>query len=257
MSIEAYGTGERITRAARLAREAGLWLGEPHLVLLPVPTTRDKKHVSGTDIPLADTLCNVTRCSTVVGYGLPDNYKGEAEARGARVLDLSCDGEFLAENAYVTALGTLSYVLKTTERIPQGTRFGIVGYGRIGSRLVRLLLFMGADVRIYTSKALTRLELGECGISTVGVSRTDGGEYGFSGLDILINTAPKDMSAYFKHRTAADKMRIIELASGNNFDGVVGVEALPSLPDKTYPESAGRAYFEAVMRYCRSEGDGR
>ena len=244
MSIETYGTGERIRCAARLSSGLGL----PHLVILPVPTTRDKKHVANTDIPLADTLVNVGAESVVVGYGLPDFYKARLEKLGAAFLDLSLDEQFLEENAYITAIGALGYILTSTKGSPDAFKIGVVGYGRIGSRLVRMLLFLGARIRVYTSKVLTRLDLGECGIDSVCVSEWDGGVYDFSGLDILINTAPKDMSASFSGKNYGN-MRVIELASGNNFEGIAGVEKLPSLPDRMYPESAGAAYISALKRF--------
>lgn len=246
MNIETYGTGERLKAAARLSRN----IQSKHLVLLPVPTSRDKVHVSGTDILLSDTLVNVGVGSTVVGYGLPLDYRSMAESLGGVVLDLSLDEEFLKENSRITAVGALGYLLTTSKSSPDALRIGVVGYGRIGSWLVRYLLFLGAKVRVYTSKMLTSLDLGECGVDSVCVCDSGGGVYDFSGLDILINTAPKDMRDSFPLGKYSD-MRILELASGNNFDGVSGVERLPSLPEKMYPESAGAEYASAIERFLQ------
>jgi hypothetical protein len=44
---------------------------------------------------------------------------------------------------------------------------------------------------------------------------------------------------------------VIDVASGNNFEGVEGVVRLPSIPEKSYPKSAGRVYFHAIQRYMR------
>jgi len=247
MSIETYGTGERLKTAARLASSLGV---KSHITLLPVPTTRDKKYVANTDILLEDTLQNAEEGSILVGYGLPDGYKSRAESLGARVLDLSLDEQYLCENAYLTALGTLGYILTTDRRAISDMTFGIVGYGRIGSRLVRMLLFLSARVRIYTSKLLSRLDLGECGIDSVSAYEGAGD---FSGIDVLINTAPKDMRGYFPDGKIPHGMRVIELASGDNFVGIEGVEKLPSLPEKMYPESAGGTYFAAVKRFLNAE----
>ena len=244
MNIETYGTGERLKAVARKARS----LSTKHLVLLPVPTTKDGVHVNGTDIPLADTLVNVGRGSIVVGYALPADYKKEVEDLGGEALDLSLDEEFLLENARITAIGALGYLLTTSKGVPSEGRIGVVGYGRIGSYLVRYLLFFGAKVRVYTSKMLTSIELGECGVDSVCVCEWGGGVYDFSGLDVLINTAPKDMKESFP-LGKCDDLRILELASGNNFDGVLGVEKLPALPERMYPESAGEAYTRAIRRF--------
>ncbi len=244
MNIETYGTGERMRYAASLARE----LTVPHLVLLPIPTTKDDQHIKGTDITLWQTLLGVGEGSCIFGYGLPEEYKSCAKSKGAKVFDLALDEEFLCENANITAVGTVGYLLTSTKRCLEGMHIGIIGYGRIGSALARLLLFFGANVRVYTSKILTRIDLGTCGIDTVAPPDASGGVWDFSGLDILINTAPRDIKEAFAQRSDSDPMRILELASGENFSGVCGVERLPALPEKMYPESAAEAYIRAARR---------
>ena len=220
-------------------------LTEYSMILLPVPTTRDNKRVSGTDIPLEDTLIGADGKSIVAGYALPGWYKAAAVERGALVLDLSGNEKFLSDNAEITANGALGYLLVTENRAPADIKVGVVGYGRIGSRLVRALLFLGSNVKVYTSKMSTCMELCECGVDCVTVANEQGA-CDFSGLDVLINTAPKDMSCCFPGGKLPLGLRVIELASGNNFVGVAGVEKLPGIPEKNYPLSAGRVYFEAV-----------
>ncbi len=249
MSIETYGVGERLKVAARLSQPLSL---TTHLVLLPVPTTKDGKHVFGTDILLSDTLCNADENSVIVGYGLPDWFISLIGKRGSSVLDLSLDEEYLCDNAYITAVGALGYILTSVNKSPDGVHFGIVGYGRIGSRLVRMLLFLGARIRVYTSKVLNCIQLGECGIDCAMVSDNDGGIYDFSGIDILINTAPKDMSEAVQRGRVSKDMRIIELASGDNFKCIDGVEKLPGIPEKMFWESAGRTYFSAIDRFLNA-----
>ena len=247
MTIETYGTGERIKAAARLSSSLSL----PHLVMLPVPTTKDNRTVFGTDVPLSDTLISVGEESVVVGYGLPEEYTQRARRLGARVLDLSLDEDFLSANAYITAIGTLRYILESEKRCPDALSFGVIGYGRIGAQLVRILLFFGARVRVYTTKMLTSVKLCECGVDCTYTPDIQDGKYDISEIDILINTAPKDMTGIFDDKRIPDGKRALELASGDNFSGVEGVEKLPSLPERMYPESAGREYFKAIERFIK------
>ena len=249
MSIETYGMGERLRVAARLSGEA---FTAEHLILLPIPTTRDKKYITNTEILLKDTLVNGGYGSLVVGYGLPDWYIALATEKKCEILDLSSDEDFLAENAYITAYGTLGYLLTTSVYAPDALKFGIVGYGRIGRALTRILLFLGAKVRVYTSRSLTRLDLGEVGIGSCSSAQLSDAKEDFSDEDIIINTAPKDMRPHFKDGKISHGMRVIELASGNNFEGVEGVEKLPNLPERMYPESAGNAYFAAIKRFMEA-----
>ncbi len=243
MNIETYGSGERMRLVASLARN----IAAKHLVLLPIPSTKDKQHITNTDITVWQTLTGVGEGSAVFGYGLPEEYKSSAEGLGAAVFDLALDEEFLKENAQLTALGTVGYLLTSSDISPGGMKIGIFGYGRIGSELTRLLLLFGADVRVYTSKEATRIDLGACGVDTVSTDGTEGGVYDFSDLDILINTAPRNMSSSFPSGRA-EGLRVIELASGENFAGVEGIERLPALPERMFPKSAAEAYISAVRR---------
>lgn len=245
MNIETYGSGERLMHAARLSSS----LCAKHLVLLPVPTTRDGMHVTGTDIPLTDALSNVASESTVFGYAIPESYKDKVEEVGARVVDLAEDEEFLLENAILTAIGAVGYLLTSSKRAIKGLHVGIVGYGRIGSSLTDLLLFFGARVRVYTSKMLTRVELGESGVESRLSDELYSGRGDIEELDVLINTAPRDMRTAFSDGKIPFGKRVLELASGKNFEGICGVEYLPGIPEKYYPESAGDVYYSAILKH--------
>ena len=249
MNIETYGTGNRLAFAAEYSRN----LQSKHIVLLPIPTTKDKIHVNGTNILLEETLCNVTRGSVVVGYSLPDEYVSSVKLRGGRTLDLLCDEDFLKENSYATAVGCVEYILTSSQSLPNDVTFGIVGYGRIGKELLRILLFLGGRVKIFTTKKEKLISLGSVGIECELAK--DDGNFDFQGIEILINTAPCDMRNSFPSLSIPSGMRIIELASGNNFDGISGIERLPSLPEKAYPRSAGRAYCESIERFLSRNGE--
>ena len=67
-----------------------------------------------------------------------------------------------------------------------------------------------------------------------------------SGLDVLINTAPAPI---FTKESIPEGLRIMELASGENFAGIPGVEKYPSVPARMFPYSAGRAWGKAIERH--------
>jgi dipicolinate synthase subunit A len=249
MSIETYGVGKRMELVSKGLKNQSF----SHLVVLPIPSTKDNKHITNTDILLEQTLVNVSVGSKIVGYGLPEEYKERAIALGAEVYDAGFDEIFLLKNAYLTALGALGYILSTVDRELAEIRFGIFGYGRIGRILAQMLLFLGAKLTVYTSKFLSRVELGTYGIDSSEVSYARKDACVLDGLDILINTAPTDMSGICREAKIPRDVRVIELASGNNFSGIEGVERLPGIPEKSYPESAARAYLEAIIRLAREE----
>ncbi len=247
MCIETYGKGERLRIAAAILSRCS----KKHLVLLPLPTTKDNKNVTNTDIPLCEALLGVGRGSLVVGYALPADFVARAEALGGEVLDLLSDEEFLGVNARLTALGTLGVLLTTERRALYDSTVGVIGYGRIGEALTKMLTALGVKVRVYSTRAALRSELSALSIESRDTKELLRGEAALSDVDILINTAELDLSGAFVGGALPLGVRVIELASGENFKGVSGVERLPAIPERMYPESAAAAYADAVNRYIR------
>ena len=216
MKIENYGDGERCIEAMRrlteAAESASVADSVKRIILLPIPSSRDGVHISGKDILLSDLAESVSPGDLAVGYGIPKDILSAFSSRGALVFDAGECEEFLLENARITADGAIGYILSSFKRTPKDMTFGVIGYGRIASILVRYLLFFGARVRVYTSKEKTRLSLGECGVETVGIDYER--KIDTSDIDVLINTAPRDMRTVL---SGGCREGIIELASGNNF----------------------------------------
>lgn len=215
------------------------------VILLPIPTTRDKSTILNTNIYINSVLDEIFGKTLICGYAIPDDFKRDAASQGCLILDLSEDEPFLCENAEITAVCTLGIILSSTQKAPRDNRIGIVGYGRIGARLSRMLLQIGARVRVYTTRESARDEL--CGY---GVDSTTDKSSDISELDILINTAPAKI---FSRDEIPRTVRIIDLASGENFPDFEDVERYPSIPAKMFPVSAGRAWGRAIERFLISQ----
>ena len=251
MNIEIFGESERQKSAQKLL--LGESLDFESIKLLPIPSSKDGEHITGTEILLKDFLNEVKKGDFVIAYGLPELVKETLASRGILCYDAANDEDFLFENAYVTALGTLGYILTNSKKTPQDMKFGIIGYGRIGSCLARLLLFLGAKVKIFSSKKLTRIELGFCGIDSPEIKVSDFSDMNISELDFILNTAPTNLSYLFPEKQVPVGMRVIDLASGDSFPSVSGVEYLPSLPNRMYPASSGVMYAKRALLWLRNK----
>ena len=217
------------------------------VVLLPIPTSRDKVHLSGTDKLLCEVFGEMREGDLVAGYGIDKAAKTKMRACGAIVYDALEDEAFLAENAHQTALGALGYILSNIDTVPSDTDFAVIGYGRIGSQIVRMLLFLGGKVEVFSTSKTTCLALGECGVSVRLIDRS--APLVKTDASVIINTAPTDLSASFADGKLPSGVRVIELASGENFAKISGIERLPRIPDKYYAKSAGRAYYNSIINY--------
>ena len=78
----------------------------------------------------------------------------------------------------------------------------------------------------------------------------------FSGLDIIINTAPETLIPEETVGKLIDGgTHLIELASGKNYSDE-RVVRMASIPDKMYPLSAGRLYARSIARAIRQRKNG-
>ena len=205
---------------------------------------QDLKTILGTNICIYSLLELLSTDCVVVGYSLPEEFLEKAKALGSLVFDVCEDEDFLSENAELTAEAALGILLNTHKKSLSETRIGIVGYGRIGKRMTRLLLYLGASVKVYSSSDNKRLDLGEWGVSTAESAR----DADLSDIDILINTAPAvifdtDDEVFSKG------LRVMDLASGDNFPGLSSVEKYPSIPAKMFPITAGKAWGRSIERF--------
>ena len=250
MIIRSYENSLRADACTEYLRSIDACKCVDEVVLLPIPSTRDNCTVSNTKVYIQEVIEGLNRSSFICGYGLDDAHLESTSARGALALDLMRDEDFLLENAELTALCALGIFLGSARYSPRDVSVGIVGYGRIGKRLTNLFLFLGSRVTVFTSREGTRLDLSEYGVAASASSATAD----LSGLDILINTAPAPI---FPPSAIPKGLRIIELASGDNFCGIEGVEKYPSIPAKMLPYSAGKAWGRAIERFLRTVGSRR
>lgn len=246
MNIQIYGTDPRLKYCKeRLIRES--YRALPDMIILPVPSTRDGVTVNGTDVTVESVVRSAPCGSAIVCYGFPRDLRQIASERAIAVIDVSRDEELLLANADLTAVGTVGRILTEDACAPSGLSIGIIGYGRIGQRLLYILSFLGARITVFTSKKELRKDLCMLGISGVdSTSLEEAGEESLSSLDILINTAPARLiPASFE---ISSELRIIELASGDNMPPGTVCERFMSVPATMYPKSAGEALAESVLR---------
>jgi len=241
MTVFTYEKSKRTGACRDFLESSGLLGNCEMLTILPIPSTRDGVNITGTDKTLLELSQKGRAGEVYLGYGLPDFVTSALKESGAVVVDAASDEAFLSENARLTALAVVSYILSGGELSPEGRRIGIVGYGRIGKALLRLLLPLGACVTVYSTREGVVCCLNASGVDAVLVS--EGAE--LPDCELLVNTAPAKIfdTGGAKRR----KTKVLELASGDNFEGVDAIR-LPALPNRYFPVSAGIAYARALLR---------
>ena len=241
MEIITFGGGERLLYCQnRLKQRSSARLGK--IILLPIPSVSGEGFIKGSSTPLSSVADAAEEGSFVAGYALPDRLVESLTEAGSFVYDAARDEDFLLENARLTAHGALGHILSDLKKDVAALRVAIVGYGRIGSETLRLLLFLGAEVTLLTTRERVARELGEMGVS----ARVLDGRTNLSDFDLVINTAPARL---FDEATEGIKDRpIFDLASGDVLPHLPNVKKLPALPEKMYPETSGEQYADAILK---------
>ena len=178
---------------------------------------------------------------TIVGGNLSHpsltNYK---------TVDLLQDAIYLAQNAGITAHCAVKLALHqspvTLDRCP----VLVVGWGRIGKCLSRLLKQMGASVTVAARKETDRGMLMALGYDTMDIKALDNG---LSGYRMIFNTVPVAiLSQEAMGCCRADCLKL-ELAS---LPGMAGEDIICArgLPNRGAPESSGELIARSILRLC-------
>ena len=228
MNIISYSNDGRIVRLGEYIEER-FSESDLNFYLLPIPTARDGKHITGKETELSALLSSARAGDVFVGYDVPETFIEAARAREIHVF-----------NARLTAEGTLARLMSGGRLSVKEMRVGVIGLGRIGGRLVRMLSMLGTKVTAFSSKT-------DENICAEVIPYHEMQTFNYKNLDILINTAPTPLI----DGSFSDRLRdvlIIELASGNNIEKSIPFERYAAVPSAMYPESAARAYVEFFRR---------
>ena len=254
MKISLFSEDKRIVRLAdhirrKYGRDCGYDGASPprDICLLPIPSVRDGVHITGTDISIDDAITGSAEGTVFVGYGIPYSAVSLINERGGLAFDCEDDGIFVDKNARLTAEGAIGRIMTDGAVALSDMHIGVIGLGRIGSYLCRMLCAIGSAVTAFSSKAVSELY----GARVLPYSATE--DFDFSALSVLINTAPADVLACARRDTLS-AVRVIELASGENIPAEIKYERFAAVPSKMYIESASAAYVDFYER-CAAKYD--
>ncbi len=206
-------------------------------LLLPVPSFDDEGYLRGGG-ELGEILVNLPDDVTVVGGNLDHPL-----LEGYKTLDLLRDERYLCHNAAITADCAIKVARNHLPVILDGCPALILGWGRIGKALARLLRTCGAEVTVAVRKERDIAMLQALGYRA---ERLDELHYGLMKYRVIFNTVPALVLGP-EQMASCDKDCVkIELASRPGMTGADVVQAR-GLPGKDAPESAGLLIAKTVM----------
>lgn len=157
-----------------------------------------------------------------------------------KCMDLLKDETYLAANAAITAECALQVAAPLLSRTFSDSSVLVIGWGRIGKCLGKLLKDLGADVTVAARKDADRAMLRALGYDAANPGNLKGD------FQLIFNTAPAPISGTEQFQNCVK----IDLASKRGLTGgnVVWARGLPGIHA---PESSGRLIAKTVSKRIR------
>ena len=226
------------------------------IVVFPVTGIRGNNipaYFSDKELKIGEREINLLK-DKIVFCGKADTIK--SLCKDISVYDyLACE-QFAVANALPTAEGAIQVAMEKYEGLISGSKSLVIGYGRIGKILSKLLRALNSNVTVSARKK-EQFEYiisdGNKPINTKDIKT-------LNNYDLVFNTVPKLVIDEKVLKNTDINPLIIDLASnpgGVDFDSakrlkINAVHAL-SLPGKCYPKSAGEITARTILNILKEE----
>ena len=202
--------------------------------LLPIPSLNTDGSIRGGG-DLQGILSTLPKNITIIGGNL-----NHTSLTRYQTLDLLQDPVYVAENADITARCAIKLLCDFLPCTLKNLPVLIIGWGRIGKCLARLLRANDACVTVYARKETDRAMLTALGYSTQDAPDP-------TGFRVVINTAPATVLPDCPKATFKMELSSILGIGGEN---VLWARGLPAIHA---PESSGKLIADTVIRLLNKE----
>lgn len=206
--------------------------GVTHL-LLPVPSFEPDGTIKGGG-SLSELLSRLGKDVVIMGGGLDRPELEEYDC-----IDFLKDPLYTAQNANITAHCALRLAMNKLPVTLEGLQVLVIGWGRIGKCLARLLKRIGAEVTVSARKESDRAMLTALGYQTLDTRDIDTTPY-----RLIFNTVPQMLCP----QSPGEGLKI-DLASNLGL-GSLDVVWARGLPGKDAPESSGQLIARTALRFA-------
>ncbi len=162
------------------------------IIMGPMPLSIDKKSLSA---PFSEEKIDIdalieemkNKNKTFIAGQILDDVAEKLQKGNIKYIDLLKREELTVLNTISTAEGTIQLAMEETQRTIHGSKILVMGFGRVGKVLAKMLYGIGADVSCEARKDSDIAWIKAYGYTPVHLSELENklGEY-----DIIINTIP-------------------------------------------------------------------
>lgn len=253
------GTDKRSIYIKDMLKEEGRVVENINLasfVILPTPFSKDKINITGTEINCIECI-NMCNGKTVFTGAIPKNMKEEMEKNNIKYYDLMEYDDVAILNAIPTAEGAIKIAIEKTETTLSGANILVLGFGRIGKVMCKMLSGIGAKVYCEARKKSDLAQIRAMGYNDIDLKNLD--EH-LSSFDYVFNTIPYMILDKNRLEKVNKDVCIIDLASspgGVDFVAAkeLGIQASLelALPTKVAPMSAAKYLKQKIDEIVQDE----
>lgn len=231
------------------------------VIIAPMTGTDEEGKLKSTFSPyplyLSEELFQEIPSQTLFFIGTANNkIKELATSQGIKLLETANINELAILNAIPTAEGAIQIAMEKLPITIHGSQSLVLGLGRVGLALARMLDGIGAKVTVASRDLGELARAKEMGLSTIYLSNL---EDTIRQYQIIFNTIPALVLEERILSKANPDVLIIDLASkpeGTDFTAAkhLGLQAMlaPGLPGKVAPKTAGRILGEIIPQVIRA-----
>ncbi len=229
-------------------------IDDSEIVIGPLPCTNDDEILNApfhdAKIQMNEVFRTMKKNQLFIAGKISDKISQLAKAYNVYSIDILKREEMAVLNAIPTAEGTIQLAMEELPIALSGSRVLVLGYGRVGKILSKMLSGIGADVYAGARKHSDIAWIKAYGHKPVYISQL---QRVISDMDLIVNTIPSTILDISLLEKVAKECLIIDLASkpgGVDFEkaktlGIKTIWAL-SLPGKVAPVTAA-AYIKQTV----------
>lgn len=235
---------------------------DAEVVILPLPGTNAEGVIRAVyaeeNLILSEKAIRSIAPNALVIIGTARPFlKTWSEKYGFTLLEVNDMDELAILNSIPTAEGAIQIAMEETRIAIHGSRSCIIGFGRVGMTLARILKAMGAEVTVVARNPAQLARAYEMGCERADFSQL---RDIVNSMDIIFNTVPQLVLDRSILKYANPELLIIDLATqpgGTDFEAAnaLGIKAIlaPGLPGKVAPVFAGRILTDVIPRLIIAE----
>ena len=223
------------------------------IIIAPVPFSSNGENINAPfshDKIMIEDLIKQNKDKIFITGSIKDSIKKELDEKYLEVIDIMKRDDLAILNTIATAEGTIEVAIKNTDKILQGSKVLILGFGRVGKIVANKFSKLSAIVTCAARKVSDLAWIKAYGYNSLNINDM---LYDLKDFDIIINTVPQTILKEKELKHVNSEALLIDLASApGGIDGKAAVNmglnfiwAL-ALPGRIAPTSSAKFIKDTV-----------